>query len=142
MSLPLNFPIPEYVTQLHLSTSLPLAEFCAFAGVSCKGSGLWRQRKIQAIACTVAFIQAEPGGWGSVCVGVPWAHCQSPQSMARYTLGALAYGLFDVVARESVKGQVWTKIKALGRPRSGHALTSAERQKRYRQRWAKVASPR
>ncbi len=35
----------------------------------------------------------------------------------RYALGALAYSLFDLVARESIKGQPWARIEK--RPVSG-----------------------
>ena len=59
---------------------------------------------------------------------------------ARYALGALAYSLFNLVARESIKGQEWAKIaRSPGPRRSGAALTSRERQQRYRARHAGIA---
>jgi hypothetical protein len=118
---------------LELEHSFALDALCVLAGIACKGSGGWRQRPIEPVPATHPFIEAAPGGWGPVRIGVPPRHAKTQRSVARYVLGAMAYGLFDCVARESIKGQPWTKIESLGRPRSGKALGNAQRQQRYRE---------
>jgi hypothetical protein len=133
MSLPLNFPHPSYTMKLTLDSSFALDALCVLAGIACKGSGAWRQRPIEPVPAAQPFIEAAPGGWGPVRVGVPPRYAKTQRSVARYVLGAMAYGLFDPIARESIKGQPWTKIENLGRPRSGKALSAARRQQRYRQ---------
>lgn len=132
MSLPLYFPSPIYVTHLTLAKAVALRELCATAGVACKASGAWTSRPVELRYAPEPFIHAEPGGWGAVRVGVPTHHARTRQSSARYGLGALAYGLFDQVARESIKGQPWARIESRGRPKSGKARTPAQRQRQFR----------
>lgn len=77
-------------------------------------------------------IDAMPGSTGTVCVTTP---IREPEERARYVLGALAYGLHDLVARESVRGVAWAKpAPPKGRPKALLALNNAERQRRYRAR--------
>gem|GEM_PF-2808169 len=57
----------------------------------------------------------------------------SPRARARLALGALAYSIMDLVARESIRGAAWAAAAPpRGRASSGTALTNAERQRRYR----------
>jgi hypothetical protein len=76
-----------------------------------------------------AEIVARPGSWGDVKIVLP---IRSRKERETAALGAMAYALFDVVARESLKGL--TKIKLpKGRPRkAGRPLSSKERQRRFR----------
>jgi len=80
-----------------------------------------------------ADIEREAGDWGAVRIGVPSR--VAPRAMARYACLAMAYGLMDIVARESVRGLPWTRPAApRGRPRSGTAMTNAQRQAAHRAR--------
>ena len=132
MSLPLDFSVPRYVQALELAESLTLRELCRLAGVKCRASGEWTLRPVEAVLAGEAFIEAEPGGWGRVRVGVPARHAKTPKARARYALGALAFGLFDGVARESIRGESWTRLEILGRPKAKRAMTVAERQRKLR----------
>jgi hypothetical protein len=87
---------------------------------------------VEVVPADEPFIVAKPGGFGAVRVGVPKRHGRSPVHAARYALGALAYALFDGVARESIRAADWSKIEVLGRPKAGRAMTTAVRQRRYR----------
>jgi hypothetical protein len=132
MSLPLHFPVPSYSPRLQTAVVNTVRQLCELAGVACRASGAWTSRPVEIVPAEEPFIVAEPGGFGSVRVGVPKRHNKSPMHAARYALGALAYALFDGVARESIKSAEWSKIEVLGRPKTARALTSAARQRRYR----------
>ena len=99
MGLPLFFPIPEYVTALSRDGMQPLHAICTQAGVVCKASGDWINRPVALVFdanLPDGYIWAEPQG-GAVRIAVPPEYVESPQSMARYGLGALAFALFDQV---------------------------------------------
>lgn len=77
-------------------------------------------------------ILAQPGYSGDVVVTVP---DEDERLAARAALAALAYGLCDSVARESIRGAQWARPAApRGRPRSGRAKNTAERQRAFRRR--------
>lgn len=78
-------------------------------------------------------IEAEPGYAGAVMITCPPG--MSERSRARLLLVTMAYGLFDPVARESVRGVDWSrKIGVRGRPKKVGAKTNAQRQRLWRQR--------
>ena len=150
MSTPLFFPIVQYVPRLELRNSLSIRELCSNAGVACRASGVWTERKVEVICGMRAQVLAEPGDWGSVKItiaskpgasfpavarswslGMPVSRTEREQ--ARYALAVLAFSLHDLVAKESIKGQPWLQVSPpKGRPRTGKALTTRERQIRYR----------
>lgn len=104
------------------------------AGAQCRASGPWTQRPI-VIAPGSTTVEREPGDWGAVRVGVP--NAASAATSARMAALVLAYQLMDPVARASVKGLDWARVRPpVGRPRSGIALTNAERQRLSRARKA------
>lgn len=134
MTLPVFFPQPRFVPQLARQAALPLEALCVQAGVACAAFGAWTQRPIVlADGGQAPFIHAEPGDWGAVVIGVP-AKRATPAARAQWALGALAYVLFDGVARASIAGASWAKAE---RPRGlapakQRPLTSAERQRKLR----------
>ena len=131
MSTPLFFPPAVYVPKLFLKTPIPLRAVCELAGTKCRASGAWTERQIEILTGESIKILAEPGDWGSVRIEVPPS---SPQSQARIALAALAYGMHDLVAKQSMANASWNSLKPQqGRPRSGCALSGAERQRRFRQ---------
>jgi hypothetical protein len=137
MKLPLFFPNPTYVPKLPRRGALPLAEVCALADVACRATGRWTERLVIMDSdekLPQGAVWAEPGG-GTVRVVVPAAYRRSARARARYALGVLAYVLFDLVSRESIRGKDWAAIRTpVGRPRAARALSSAERQRRFRLR--------
>lgn len=136
MTLPVFFPQPRYVAELPRLGALPLAELCLQAGVPCAALGAWTQRPVVlADGGQAPWIKAEPGDWGTVEIGVP-AQRMSPRTRAQWALGALAYVLFDGVARASIAGAAWAETEAPRgpAPASKRPLTNAERQRRLRAR--------
>ena len=106
MALPLFFPTIKYVKRLDRSSAMPLEALCALAGVPCHALGRWTQRPV--ILCDAApdgepWIRAEPGDWNAVEVGLPLL--PNNVARARWALGALAFAVFDGVARASVARQ-------------------------------------
>lgn len=84
------------------------------------------------------MIQKEPGNYGKVKIIASFP--RDKRKKARLALYILAYGLFDLVARESIRGSPWAKINPpAGRPRIAKAMSNAERQRRFRQK-IKLAS--
>ena len=88
--------------------------------------GAWTQRlvAVRDAGPVEPWIHAEPGEWNAVEIGVP--PLKSGVARARWALGAMAFALFDGVARASIAGAPWAKIerprgRSLGvrRPRSG-----------------------
>ncbi len=141
MSFPAFWPTPQYLPFVPSDGAIPIHELCERAGLPCKASGEWAKCLIIVVRCndddghvvvdvTKGLIRVEvPKRWGG-----------TDALDARYALGALAYSLFNLVARESIKGQEWAKIaRSPGPRRSGAALTSRERQQRYRARHAGIA---
>lgn len=128
----LFYPPPIFRPKLKLARGVPLRELCAKAGVSCRASGAWTERQVEVATGQQLEIWAEPGDWGAVRIEVPNA---PPAEQARMALLAMAYGLHDLVAKQSVAHQPWARLKPpRGRPPTGQALTTAERQRRFRKR--------
>lgn len=131
MSTPLFFPVPRYVAHLPPSVAYrPLRYWCEVAGVRCKASGAWIDRPVQVRAGACAIVaEASPGNR----VSISGPSRGGRVSLARYALGALAYTLMDGVARESLRGEDWARPSApVGRPRTGRARNSRERQRLLR----------
>jgi hypothetical protein len=132
MSTPLFFPIPRIVPVIDAGSAITLREALASAGAPCRASGRWTERLL-VIDPGFEGIEKEPGDWSTVRIGVQANHAARDQ--ARYAVAAMAYGLMDVVARESIRGLAWAlPAKPRGRRPSGAALSSAQRQRRYRVR--------
>jgi hypothetical protein len=77
-------------------------------------------------------ICAEPGPWGKVKIEVP-----SSKEARRFAIAleALAYGLHDVVARESIRGSHISSVRPrMGRPKKGSQRSNRQRQRDYRER--------
>ena len=135
MSLPAFFPQPRYMPTLPRTGALPLATLCETAGVPCAAAGAWTQRRIVlANGGAAPWIKAEPGDWGTVSIGVP-ASKTTPTARAQWALGALAYVMFDGVARASIAGAPWAKVeRPTGpNPAAKRPQTNAERQRKFRQ---------
>ena len=136
MATPIFYPPPRYELAPGRARAkiYRLHELCAAAGVTCRASGDWIRRRVFVRMGGEYDICAQPGYRGDVVVTVP-AGKEKPA--ARQALAALAYGLFDGVAREGIRGAPWAHPTAPpGRPRSGQAKTTAERQRAFRQRQA------
>ncbi len=139
MTLPVFFPPPVYVRQIrNRSRARPLDELCRMAGVECQALGDWVKRPV-VIRPGGKSLQtnAEPGDWGAVEITLP-ENVRSEQEQARLALGALAYSLFDGVARASIAGQEWSRAATPRgrRPGVARARTNSERQRDYRSRHA------
>ena len=116
MRLPLFFPNPTYVAKLPRRGALPLAEVCVLADVACRATGQWTERLVIMESddkVPHGAVWAEPSG-GTVRIMVPAAYSGSARARARYALGVLAYVLFDLVSRESIRGKDWTAIRRPG----------------------------
>lgn len=132
MSTPLFFPTPRIVKDVDVTLAITLREVLARAGIPCRASGRWTERLV-VIDPAFDGIEREAGDWGAVRIGAPAELGQRDQ--ARHAIAALAYGLMDVVARESIRGQAWARpSRPRGRPASGAALSAAKRQRRHRAR--------
>ena len=135
MSLPVFFPAPIYVRHIR-GRARSIEALCRVAGVECRAFGNWIDRPvvIHSNGATVRVV-AEPGDWGAVEVTVP-AAVRSEKNRARLALGALAYSLFDGVARASVAGHAWSRaaIPRGRRPGAARPKSNAERQQAFRER--------
>lgn len=137
MSIPFFLPLPKYVPRLDGSATHSLRTLCEAAGVPCRASGEWTERPIEILAADRMAITAEPGGYGKVRLEFP---ADSPQGVARTALAILAYGLHDLVAKQSIAGQAWSRAAPpMGRPKAARAMTPKERQKIFRARKAGLA---
>ena len=114
MALPLFFPNLRDVKAVDRSGAVPLQELCVQAGTQCKALGQWTQRLVVVRDAGEAqpWIHAEPGDWNPVEIGVP--PLKTDADRARWALGAMAFVVFDGVARASIAGEPWAKIE---RPR-------------------------
>lgn len=134
MALPLFFPPVRYVKTIDRKNAIPLDSLCDLARTRCEAFGSWTQRLIvmHDAEGREPWLLAEPGDWGAVEIGVP--SLGSTVAKARWALGALAFVLFDGVARATLQGKEWARIeRPRGRPsHGGRALTNAERQHRFR----------
>lgn len=133
MRAPLFFPPPRYVPAIDTTHATTVADLCAVAGIACKASGEWIRRSVVVNQSDLLAIDAEPGHCGAVRLTVPPQ--LSGREAARFALCVLAYGVHDLVARQSVAGHPWTKPRnPPGREKSGRALTTRERQRRFRRK--------
>ena len=137
MSLPVFFP-PVRFQQSVSERGVPLTAICAMAGVPCKALGRWVNREIivqQAAAQGEESIVCEPGDWQKVLVVTP-VDVGSDRARARWALGALAFAVFDGVARASIAGQPWARAALPRGPATSRRapLSNAQRQQRWRQR--------
>ena len=115
---------------------LPLEALCAQAGAACAAIGSWTHRPIVLKDGGYApWIAAEPGDWGVVHVGVPNTRTTG-RARAQWALGALAYVLFDGVARASIAGASWAKVERPpgAAPANRRARSVVERQRALRAR--------
>jgi hypothetical protein len=141
MSTALLYPPPEIVASLQAKGALSLRALCALAGVPCRASGAWTERKVRLVRGTGLRIRKEPGDEGMVEIALPDVAGVRSTTAARAALGVLAYGLMDLVARESVRHADWARpAPPRGRPKTGLALPNRERQRRFRERRARAAS--
>lgn len=83
------------------------------------------------------MIEAMPGYASPIRITLPLPTTES-QGAARLALGALAYGAFDLVARESIRGTPWSRASVPGRPKSPRRIKGAERIRRWRERQRSV----
>lgn len=135
MSLPLFFPNVKYVKSIDRSGAITLEQLCEKAQTRCQAIGRWTQRPvvISKASDSPPWVNAEPGDWATVEIGVP--PLGNDVKEARWALGVLAFVIFDGVARASVHGQEWARIeKPRGPSPTGRALSNAERQRKFRSR--------
>ena len=106
------------------------------ADTRCDALGAWTQRPIvlRDAIDTAPWLLAEPGDWGAVEIGAP--HHANRVRQSRWALGALAYVLFDGIARATVNGKAWARIeRPRGRQHEARRVQSnAERQAGFRAR--------
>ena len=107
MPLPLFFPTVRYVPAIDRSQAITLEQLCERAAGRCEAFGRWVQRPVVLLRAheQAPWLKAEPGDWGAVEIGVP--NRGSAQREAQWALGALAFVLFDGVARATVQGKAW-----------------------------------
>jgi hypothetical protein len=130
MKAPSFYPPVTYVAALRLDRALPLRGLCALAETPCQASGRWTERPVE-LADGPWAITATAASWGNVRITLPLTGHQRDD--ARQALCALAYGLHDLVARECVRGALWSRPRCPpGRRPSGQAMSAAERQMRFR----------
>lgn len=131
--MPMFFPVPTYVSSIDSSRGICLKDLCEKAGVRCRASGQWVDRRIHVASVeegAAPAIEAEPGSAGAVRITTPAGITQT-QSL-QYALAAMAYSLFDLVARESIKGVAWARPDLpVGRKRNGRAKSNAARQRKF-----------
>ena len=133
MISPIFFPKAKYVPTLSTGGAVTLRQLCADAGIPCRASGAWCDRMVTYYEADCMEIWAMPGPQGSVLMSLPKG--MTKKENARMALLVMAYGLFDGVARESVRGVDWArKIKPAGRPKSCLAMSNKERQRAWRAR--------
>ena len=137
MSLPVFFPPIRYQRAI-AERGVPLVALCQRAGVECKAVGRWVNREIvmrRADAPGDECIIREPGDWQKVMVVTP-VGVAATRAQARWVLGALAYAVFDGVARASIAGQPWARAALPRGPATARRapIANAERQRRFRQR--------
>lgn len=131
--MPLFLPPVHLVADLRLERAFTLESLCAAAGVPCRASGAWTQREVGVVAAAEPVVEAQPGSWGRVKVGVPPAYSRHPRDAARFALAVMAYVLMDPVARASVRGITWARPGQRGRPVVG-AQSNRDRQRVHRAR--------
>lgn len=133
MSLPVHFPAPRYVPAIATDDAIPLEVLCERAGVPCQGLGAWTRRPVVLMVGDVLRMDAMPGYAAPIRITLPLPSVDG-QRAARLALGALAYGAFDRVARESIRGTAWSRASVPGRPRVQRPKSGAERTRRWREK--------
>jgi len=132
MSLPVFFQTPKISLRLPRGRRVTIEELCRQAGVSCRVTGLSARRQLHVADAPLLRAVRSPGPLGPVWVGVPY---KDVRKRALHVLGMLAYGVFDYAARECLRGlEVARPSPGRGRPRTGRALSAAERKRLSRQR--------
>jgi hypothetical protein len=127
-------PPPQYRVKIRLKQALSLRQLCELAHVQCRASGAWVERKIEIVRAKDLQIIAEPGSWGNVRIEIPDSSYSNRFALA---LNILAYGLHDLVARESIRGTDLSVVRPhRGRPRRGSAKSNRQRQRELRRRWS------
>ena len=144
MSLPVFFPPVRFQRSI-VESGIPLSALCQLAGVHCKAIGRWVNREIvvrQANAPGEESIVCEPGDWQKVLITTP-VGVANDQARARWALGALAFAIFDGVARASIAGQAWARAAMPRGPSTPQrvAMSNAQRQRRWRQRERMRSAP-
>lgn len=136
---PIFFPPVHYTRDLGCDgcSVLTLEGLCEVAGIPCRASGDWVQRRVfwRAEPKGVEYVRALPGYTGDVLVSVPESVTRHGDGeVARYVLQVVAYSnIMDEVARESLRFVPWARnFRFPGRPRSVRAKTAAERQRLWR----------
>ena len=134
-----------------------ISELCKRLKIPCRATGVWTQRKVEIFSNyskvlnynTISnhntdheiIIFAEPGDWGKVEIFIP-KYYKNRELLALYIL---AYGMHDIVAKESILQaklnpaykdilRATTLNPPRGRPKKQRALSTKERQKRYREK--------
>lgn len=127
----LFFPAVSYVKRLELASYQTLEELCLRAGITCRASGPWIKRQIEIVYSEKMNLIAEPGDWGKVRLEL---RERDSLKQARMALLVMAYGMQDLVAKESIRGAEWAKLSApSGRPKKMRALSTKERQRKFRE---------
>lgn len=123
MALPLFYPLVKYVKSLDRTGAVPIALPCEQAGTTCKAMGPWTQRLVivRNAGSKAPWIHVEPGDWNAVEIGAP--PMPDETARAQWALGAMAFAVFDGVARASIAGEHWAKIEC---PASTDAHNSPE----------------
>ena len=132
MSIPFFYPPVIYVRELSQKTPFTIRQLCQQAGIVCKASGSWADRLVEIVRGKDIKIVAEPGDWGKIRIEM-----QNDQRMqqARLALAVLAYGMHDLVAKQSISGHDWANLAPpRGRPKKARALSVSERQRRFREK--------
>lgn len=140
MAVPLFFPPVQYVPSLPSAGAQSVRQLCEIAGIECRASGAWCDRQVSWETGGPMHIKATPGSRGAVHITLPKP--LAPVQLARELLVVMAYGVFDGVARESVRGVDWSRnITPRGRPKLARAKSNAQRQRAWRERNKKTAPP-
>jgi len=121
-------PAPEISLHFPPGRRTSLAKLCQQAGIPMRVTGLGAHREIFIADSPEPRIMRKPGTFGDVWMGLPPANDKKRAEMA---LCLLAYAAFDYAARECVRGHV-SFSGGRGRPRRGHPMSAAERQRRSR----------
>jgi hypothetical protein len=125
-------PPPSYQDNVKVSRPHTIQQLCALAHIPCRATGRWTSRLIDVVAGEQLRIIAEPGSWGAVRIEVPRRDFKDRFKIA---INVLAYGLHDLVARESIRGTPLSVVApARGRPRRGAPRSNRQRQRDYRER--------
>lgn len=138
MSILLFHPPPTYLNSLKLNKFYTITDLCKRLNIPCKASGEWTERKVEIRYGSDLIIEAEPGDWGAVRITMEKSN---KRQEAQTALLVLAYGIHDLVAKESIKKLPWSRIPVpRGRIKTGKALTNSERQRLFRERQASQQS--